>query len=256
LRVPNALTSADPLAPIIGTLAAVRARQGAARVQGVAPGLLVADRDGWFPAGHFADGTALPSLIDAAVSQWTAPRHVATALAWKQYTYWLLLPAVLGYARSRRLPVMSAGNVLVQPCGGTVLVRLGLDTSRVTVLAGDPLAGAPGTRVVPDEAALLDDFRRTVLDEHLAPMLEHLHGLAQLGRRTLLGSVASAICYALVRTREELPSDVIGDARALMAALDVDDLVQLTPDGRIRRRTCCLAFALPEPKICDSCCIR
>jgi ferric iron reductase protein FhuF len=41
----------------------------------------------------------------------------------------------------------------------------------------------------------------------------------------------------------------------------VDDLLDITPDpqtGRlsIQRRTCCLAFTLPEPKICSGCCIR
>jgi hypothetical protein len=246
------------VAPIPGTLAAVGARQGAARVAGVAPGLVVADRDRWVPATRYADGTALPELIDAAVRRWWAPRHVAAALAWKQYTYWLLLPAVLGYARARRVPLMSAANVLVQPQDGTALVRLGLATASVTVLAGDTLAGpAPrGVTVVPDEAALLAAFRRAVLDQHLAPMLEHVREQAHVGRRTLLGSVASAVGYALVRVRDYLPGDVIADAQALLRALDVDDLVELGPEGQVRRRTCCLAFTLPVPKICDSCCIR
>jgi hypothetical protein len=253
--VPNALASADPLAPIVGTLDAVRARQGAARVQGVAPGLLVADRDGFIPAGQFVDGTALPRLINAAVWRWSAPRHVAAALAWKQYTYWLLLPAVLGYARARRVPRLSAPNVLVQPRWDAALVRIGLAAPHATVLPGDHLAGTPGVSVAPDEQALLGALRAEVLDEHLTPMLDRLHELAHLGRHNLLGSVASAIGYALVRARDELPGDVIADARAVLAALGVDDLVQLSPDGRVRRRTCCLAFALPEPKICDGCCI-
>jgi ferric iron reductase protein FhuF len=41
----------------------------------------------------------------------------------------------------------------------------------------------------------------------------------------------------------------------VLAALGVARLVDLSPDGRVRRRTCCLAFALPEPKVCDGCCI-
>jgi ferric iron reductase protein FhuF len=95
-----------------------------------------------------------------------------------------------------------------------------------------------------------------VLDEHLTPMLDRLHDRTHVGRHTLLGSVASAVCYALVRARDELPGDPIADARALLDALGVADLVELSADGRVRRRTCCLAFALPEPKICDGCCIR
>jgi ferric iron reductase protein FhuF len=41
----------------------------------------------------------------------------------------------------------------------------------------------------------------------------------------------------------------------LLRALGVDDLVELTPELEIRRKTCCLAFTLPEPKVCRGCCI-
>jgi hypothetical protein len=218
--------------------------------------LLVADPAGWIPAGQFADGSALPGLLNAAVWRWSAPRHVAAALAWKQYTYWLLLPGILGYARARRVPLLAASNVLVQPHWDHALVRIGLVAPHITVLPGDTLAGAPGVTVVPDERAMLGTFRESVLDEHLTPMLDRLHEVAHLGRHNLLGSVASAVCYALVRARDELPGDVIADAHALLAALGVEDLVRLSPEGRVQRRTCCLAFALPEPKICDGCCIR
>lgn len=199
---------------------------------GVTPGLVVTDRDGWTPASRYADGSALPELLDAATRHWSAPRHVAAALLWKQYTYWLLLPAVLGYALGR-VPLLTAGNVLVQPHKGGAFLRLGLAEARV---APDLVPG--------------------VLDEHLTPMLGHLRELAHVGRRTLLGSVASAVCYALIRNRDAVPGDVNATAIELLDALGVADLVDLTPDLRVRRRTCCLAFALPQPKICDGCCIR
>jgi len=211
--VPYTLAWADPLAPIVGTLAAVRADQGEARVQGVAPELLAGGPGGWFPATRFADGSALPGLVDAAVRCWHAPRHVAAALAWKQYTYWLLLPAVIGYAAARRVPDVSAGNVLAQPQDGPALVRLGLASPRVLAADGD--------------ADLLAGFRRTVLDEHLAPVLARLSTLAHVGRHNLLGSVASAVCHILVRARHELPGDVWADAAALLDALGVADLVVL-----------------------------
>jgi ferric iron reductase protein FhuF len=48
----------------------------------------------------------------------------------------------------------------------------------------------------------------------------------------------------------------------ILTALGLEDLVDLSSrrDGRpgleVQRRTCCLAFTLPEPKICSGCCIR
>jgi ferric iron reductase protein FhuF len=233
----------DPLAPIVHTLATVRARQGEERTAGLVPTLLVDSttrQEDWFPATRCADGSALPGLLDAAVRRWCAAPHVAAALLWKQYTYWLLLPAVLGYALDRRVPLMSAGNVLVRRHPGPSFVRLGL--------------AEPATLDAPDAAAL----RPGLLDEHLGPMLDRLRELVPISRRTLLGSVASAVCYALVRARAELPRDrdIAGTAAELLSALGVADLVELTPDLAVRRRTCCLAFTLPQPKICAGCCIR
>jgi ferric iron reductase protein FhuF len=40
----------------------------------------------------------------------------------------------------------------------------------------------------------------------------------------------------------------------------VADLIELVPerDGRldVQRKTCCLAFTLPQPKVCKGCCIK
>src|SRR5919205_1296745 len=148
-RVPLG-TVPDPLTPIVDALASVRTRQGTARVAGLAPELLVDAPDGWFPATRCADGSALPELLDAAKRHWSTTAHVAAALLWKQYTYWLLLPAVLGYALGR-VPLLSAENVLVQPQEGPAFVRLGLAQARV----------AP-------------DLKTGLLDAHLDPMLGHL----------------------------------------------------------------------------------
>ena len=39
-----------------------------------------------------------------------------------------------------------------------------------------------------------------------------------------------------------------------------DDLVDLVPgptgEPAVQRRTCCLAFTLPQPKVCGGCCLR
>ena len=51
-------------------------------------------------------------------------------------------------------------------------------------------------------------LRRTLLDGHLDPVLEQLRGRVRLGRRTLLGSLASGVAYALVRSADTLPEPV------------------------------------------------
>jgi ferric iron reductase protein FhuF len=56
-----------------------------------------------------------------------------------------------------------------------------------------------------------------------------------------------------------IPGPALDVTRTLLSGLDLDDLVDLTaePTGRLTvgRRTCCLAFALPEPRICAGCVI-
>ena len=81
----------------------------------------------------------------------------------------------------------------------------------------------------------------------------------RIGRRTLLGSVASGISYGLIRASDGLPGSTQESLETLLATLELDDLVELTASSaglNVRRKTCCLAFTLDEPKICSGCCIR
>jgi hypothetical protein len=275
-----AVRTTSPLGPILDTLDGMHRRRPGGRAHGVAPGLVVTDPAGWLPAEQFADGTALPDLIHAAEVRWgvrpagpgqspgaaptgappvhrhaatvTVHRHAAAAVAWKAYTYWLALPAVLGYAAAQRVPDMSAGNTLVRVHPAGPFLEFGLRRPLVAVPEGDPLAGQPGVREVPDLAGFL---REGLLDGHLTPVLDGLHELVRIGRRTLLGSLASGVGHGLVRARDHLPGPVGPTADALLAALGVADLVEITAEPAVRRRTCCLAFTLPEPRVCQGCCI-
>jgi hypothetical protein len=251
----------DPLAPVIDTLALVRAQRGANPVHGLVANLLApadACGRGWLPATDLVSGAAVADLVAWAERHWHAAPHVAAALAFKSYAYWLALPAVLGYASARRIPLVAPENVLIRPTVGDPFVQLGLVRPVVAALAGDPvtlLAPHPGP-ALPDDAALLAHLKETLLDRHLTPVLEHLHGLARVGERTLLGSVASGIAYALVRSADALPGPVAETANEILTALDLTDLVEVGADLHVQRRTCCLAFTLPQPKVCSGCCIR
>src|SRR5262245_60272413 len=106
---------AASLAPVVATLGAIAARRGPAPVHGLAPGLLVADPTGWTRAADLVTGgPALTDLLDAAKQRWRAQPHAAAALAWKCYTYWLALPALVGYAGARRVPLPRPEHVLVK----------------------------------------------------------------------------------------------------------------------------------------------
>lgn len=222
-----ALGTTPPIVALLQAVEQMRERLGDGPVHGLARGLVVTDPAGWTPASRYADGSALPALISAAQRRWAASPHVAAALAWKSYCYWLALPAVLGFAAGR-VPDVSAGNVLIRPHAGRPFLEIGLCR---------PVFTSP------------DALRERLLDRHLSPVLDGLHGLTHLGRRTLLGAVASGVAHALVRSGRV---DVAGP---VLDALGVADLVEITPDGAVHRRTCCLAFALPEPKVCRGCCL-
>ena len=251
----------QPLAPVT---AALRAMFGTStELPGLAPDLLIHDPAGWVPTARLA-GPQLTTLLASAQRRWQAQPHAAAALAWKAYTYWLALPAVLGWASARRVPLLTAQDVLMHFEDPRPLVTIGLHRDiTVAVLPSDPLAlsGLPQVRVVADEAALLEELRRSLLQEHLTPLLDAIHGEVRLGTRTLLGSLASGVAYAVLRSADVLPGSSAQTIDTLLTALDVADLIELVPGGQggrltVQRKTCCLAFTLPSPKVCQGCCIR
>ena len=256
----RASTFAPPLSPVTATL---RAMFGTStELPGLAPDLLVTDPTGWTPTAALA-GEHLGTLLDSAGRRWNAQPHAAAALAWKAYTYWLALPAVLGWASARRVPLLTASNVLMHFNDPRPLVTLGLRSDiPIAVLPGDPMAvsGFPSVRVVADEAALLEELRRSLLDEHLTPLLNAIHDRVRLGKRTLLGSLSSGVAYGVLRSADVLPGSSADSIDRLLTTLGVADLIELVPgrNGKldVQRKTCCLAFTLPKPKVCVGCCIK
>ncbi|MFY1705000.1 MULTISPECIES: IucA/IucC family C-terminal-domain containing protein [Micromonospora] len=229
---------------------------------GLTPGLLVTDEYGWSPASTLVDGTRLPQLLTEAAARWGGTPHACAALAWKSYSYWAALPVVLGWASARRVPLADADDVLIHFADRRPLITLGLRRSTtVAVLPHDPLAlsGLPQVRVVADEAELLTALRASLLDAHLAPLVEAIRGEVRIGTRTLLGSVASGIAHGVLRAADALPGSSTEAVGTLLDALDLADLVELVPGPggapTVQRRTCCLAFTLPRPKLCQGCCV-
>ncbi|RIV34434.1 IucA/IucC family C-terminal-domain containing protein [Micromonospora radicis] len=230
---------------------------------GLAPGLVVADETIWAPATTLTDGTRLPELLDSAARLWGGTPHASAALAWKAYSYWAALPVVLGWAAARRVPLLDPAATLVHFADRSTLVTLGLRRSTpVAVLPNDPLAlaGLPEVRVVTDERELLAMLRATLLDAHLSPLVKAIQGEVRIGTRTLLGSVAASVAHALLLAADGLPGSAVEAIDTLLDTLGLADLVELVPgpngEPTVQRRTCCLAFTLPQPKVCQGCCIR
>jgi hypothetical protein len=244
----------------------MRQRHGADATHGLVPGLLLDPVPApppteWVPATALISGERLDDLLAAAARRWDASPHAAAALAWKAYTYWLSLPAVLGWASARRVPLLDPADVAVHFADHQPFLTLGLRRMPVAVLPSDPLAtsGAPDVTVVESEERLRGVLRATLRTGHLDPLLARIRTRVRLGERTLLGSLASGAAYGLVRAADALPGPLVETVRTVLETLGVAELVTLEPDGTsylVRRHTCCLAFTLPQPKVCSGCCIR
>jgi hypothetical protein len=263
LRKPASLPSALHAAawePIDTALLAMRTGYGVGTIDRLASPYFVGDAaGGWTPADALTSGEALTTLLAVGARRWRAQPHAAATLAWKSYSYWASLPIVLGWAAARRVPLLTADQTLVR-LDADDLVFAGANPSWA-VLASDPLAsvGHPSVRVAHDETALLAIVRETLLDRHLDPLLESIRDRVRIGRRTLLGSVASGVAWAMIRASDALPGSTQESIEMLLGALRLDDLVDMEATGAglsVRRRTCCLAFTTETPKICTGCCIR
>jgi hypothetical protein len=231
---------------------------------------LAAHGPGWVPATDLTSGDAVDRLLAAARMRWQASPHAAAALAWKSYSYWLALPAVLGYAAARRVPLLRPDAVQVSWSVTQPFLRVALipDALEVAVLGTDPVVAAGAApagpvagdlRVAADEDELLALLRAALLDDHLEPLIDQLRRRVHLGRHALLGSVASGIAHALSRGADALSAPTLELAHRLLDALGLAALVDLAPvpgGMSVHRRTCCLAFTLPTPKVCTDCCIR
>ncbi|MCP2326177.1 hypothetical protein HDA40_004684 [Hamadaea flava] len=220
---------------------------------GVLPG------PGWVRASKLTEPEGLDLLLQAAARRWNAAPHAAATLAWKSYSYWASLPTVLSWAAARRVPLLTADTTYAQFHDEAPFLTIGTAPAPFAVLPSDTLAGTPGTVVVADEDELLATLRTQLLERHLDPLLDAIRTEVRVGRRTLLGSVASGIAYGMIRASDALPGSTHESLLRLLTALELDDLVDVCASDSgmsVQRKTCCLAFTLDQPKICSGCCIR
>ncbi|RRR99412.1 hypothetical protein [Glycomyces terrestris] len=213
-----------------------------------------------FPAVDLASGERVEELMAAAAALWGGSAHANAALAWKTYCYWTLAPAVLGYVAARRVPVMDAANTVFAISDEAPMFSVRQVRPRFLALPHDPCAGHPDVEVVPNEGVLLDRLRATVFEGHLGPVLDAFLARVRVGRRTLLGSLASGLSYAVAAMAPVVPDPDEVLAKTLLDAFDVAHLVDVSTDeaGRLlyRRRTCCLALTIEGGRTCSTCCVQ
>nr|WP_277605225.1 ferric iron reductase [Glycomyces sp. L485] len=213
-----------------------------------------------FSGAELSDGSRVTELLAGSARLWGGSPHASAALAWKTYCYWVVLPAVLGYIAARRVPLLEAENFVFTVAEGEPMFSGRQLRPRFLVLDHDATATAPGVEVAADEAVLLERMRESLFDRHLDPVLESIRREVRIGRRTLLGSLASGIAYATATCSSagREPAEVV--AKNLLEAFDVADLVDIATDadGRLvyQRHTCCLAFTIDGCGTCATCCVQ
>lgn len=237
----------DPLRPLADLIAGIPRRFG------VHPGLLVADRTGWLDAALLAesDSPYLDDLVESFRAHWNAPAHIGASFFWKQFGYWTTLPVALGWALNKRVPI--ADGVLLRREG--VALEIGFEKLGTAVTADDPLVGHPDVVVVPDETALGTLTRSSLIERLHAPIAANLRRRHRIGERLLRGSVAEAVGHGILAFSGLPAAAAAASARALLDHTGLARLVEVGPSG-VRRRTCCLAIALPGCDPCASCCLR
>lgn len=208
----------------------------------------------------FAEGgEAAERIVQHAADLWGAAPHVAAALAWKTYSYWTVLPAVLGYVSARRVPLWTPSDAHFVISRHNPLFSLHVGDAKFAVLADDPLADHSDAIIAKDSNELREMARKSLLDQHLAPVMSALGQQARVGRRNLMGSLASGLCYAVSGTAGagNVPGEDI--ARDFLETFGVANLVDISSDddGKLvyQRHTCCLAFTLEGRNICSTCCL-
>jgi hypothetical protein len=180
--------------------------------------------------GLLADESALREWITSYGEQYGSGRFpVSSALAFKSYTWELIDAAVGRWASERRVVDVSAPKVAIHcddPAGEPVLEFIDV---KLTVLPDDPLADLSGISVVPHEAALLDELRRTLVEGHLVQAVDAFQKLRGGGTRPLWGTIAQSICYPASTVEAALMPDRMAAVRQLLSILPsgADDLVEV-----------------------------
>ncbi|UNO39373.1 (2Fe-2S)-binding protein [Streptomyces sp. MST-110588] len=177
-----------------------------ARLTEVFPGLRVTEwetapprGEGWVTAAELAcDERAREAFLawdDAQALQNYGQRarpDVVATFGLHRYAWPACLLITVPWFLHRRVPRLPVQDVAHHRELGRMAVRV----RSFACLPGDPLAGLPGARVVPDEEALRTEVREAVA-EHLGPVLDGFRPRMRRGPRALWGMASDEIVEGL-----------------------------------------------------------
>ncbi|BBC31984.1 uncharacterized protein SGFS_032780 [Streptomyces graminofaciens] len=225
--------------------------------------------DGWVSAaGLAAGGAELDAFLawdEAQIERDHGQKgrpDVVAAFGLHRYSWYACLLFTVPWFLQRRVPRFPAEHVAFQREQSRLAVRAGT----FSCLPGDPAAGEPGARVVPDEEALRAEVR-AAFAEHIEPVLGGFGPRMRRRGRALWGmatdEVVEGIWYIAElldpgeqeRCRRELELLLPGSTRPYVGAAGFRELAG--PGGRSLptrdRASCCMFYTLAPEDTCITC---
>jgi ferric iron reductase protein FhuF len=176
-------------------------------------------------------------------------------------------PAVTAYALERRVPDVSAANLLVRLGPDGQPVGFGLAAARFAALAGDPAAGSADF-VAATDGALLAWLSERAIDANAADLIETVRNRLHTSGTALWGNVAAAFVHPLLWHVQVAATDADRAVRDAEAILDgrgegggelarhvrLLRVVHAEREWTVpARRTCCLSWSVPGGSRCNDC---
>ncbi|MFD9792187.1 (2Fe-2S)-binding protein [Streptomyces sp. NPDC059070] len=237
------------------------------RVDELADGERAPESPGWFGAHRLAEGAdALDDFLawdDEQVLRDYGQRarpDVIASFGFHRYAWPVCLLITVPWFLHRRVPRLPVEDVTFQRALG----RLNVRAREFACLPGDPAAGHPGARVVPDEEALRGEVRAAVA-EHIGPVLDGFGPRMRRGRRALWGMATDEIVEGLWyvaallgeerRAMAELELLLPGSTKPYVGAAGFRELTGPAgePLPTRDRASCCLYYTLRPEDTCVTC---
>ncbi|MEE1809221.1 (2Fe-2S)-binding protein [Streptomyces sp. BE133] len=185
---------------------------------------------------------------------------VVASFGLHRYAWPACLLVTVPWFLHRRVPRVPVEDVTFQRALGHLTVRI----REFACLPGDPAAGLPGARVVPDEAALRAEVLAAVAD-HIGPVLDGFGPRMRRGRRALWGMATDEVVEGLWyiahllgeerRAMTELEALLPGTTKPYVGSAGFRELAG--PNGESLptrdRASCCLFYTLRPEDTCVTC---
>jgi hypothetical protein len=198
--------------------------------------------------------TSEADLRDDAVAMW----------ALHGYAWYACLMLSGPWFLRRRVPRLGLGDVWIDTGSDRPRRSFGVRAQTFACLPDDPQAGAPGARVVADEAALRAELLRGV-SEHLAPLLTAFRPHVRRGERVLWGMAADELVSGVwylgrargegaraVRELEALLPGGVGHFKRAAGFRTLTGTLGRTHCNRTQS-VCCLWYTLSPDTLCSTC---